>query len=74
MLAVSPHQGLVRIHVKVLDWTPAPQLPGPGGTVVWLQHGVIRLSWTVPGGGTPVLGVTGLQLVLGPAGAPVQVA
>lgn len=74
MLAVSPHQDLDRIHVKVLGWTPAPQLPGSGGTAVLLQCGVIRLYWTVLGGGTPVLGVTCLQLVLGPAGALVQVA
>lgn len=54
--------------------TPAPQLPGPGGTAVGLQHGVIRLYWTVLGGGAPALGVTSSQQVLGPAGAPVQVA
>ena len=46
-----PRQGLVRAHVKALG-TPAPQLPGPGGTAV------IRLYWPVLGGSVPALGVT----------------
>lgn len=39
----------LRIHMMVLGWTPAPQLPGPGGTAVGLQHGAIRLFWKVLG-------------------------
>lgn len=73
-LAVSSHQGLVRVHVvKVrahLHHSCQAQV------ALWwgLQHGVIRLYYTVLGGRAPALGVTGLQLVLGPVGAPGQVA